>query len=349
MLEFAGYTTHGVQSGTAALSLAMIVAREARPEVQKPAVILPAYGCPDLIAAAEYAGVLPVLVDTGVDDPGYDLDALADAIDPDIVAVVAVNFLGISERLGSIRALLEAYPGVLLIEDNAQWFPEPAQRSGPQGDLVCLSFGRGKPVSLLGGGALLSRTDENLDNANIDRAEQVGAALSVKVCLYNLLLSRWLYAIANRNPLFELGKTVFKPLLGIRALDDVRGGAVTGAAQCYLAGSRWAEAAWGQVFSDIDLRVSADRRGRLLRYPILCRSESHRDRLWQRLDQAGLGVSAMYRVALPEVEGVSGKFRLAADYTNARQFAGRLLTLPVHEGVTAADVMRAAAIVQATR
>src|SRR5690606_4927305 len=138
--EFPGYVAHWVQSGTAALALALLTARSRRPQLRNPSVILPAYGCPDLIAAAEYAGVTPVLVDIGIDDPGYDLDCLAAAIDADTIAVVAVNFLGLRERLGAIRELLRVHPDVLLIEDNAQWYPEPARMPALAGDLVCLSF-----------------------------------------------------------------------------------------------------------------------------------------------------------------------------------------------------------------
>ncbi|MNC96771.1 hypothetical protein D3C83_142300 [compost metagenome] len=54
----------------------------------------------------------------------------------------------------------------------------------------------------------------------------------------------------------------------------------------------------------------------------------------------------MYRVALPEVRGVESKFRLANDYANARSFAARLLTLPVHEEVTQSDLLRVAEIVK---
>lgn len=50
-----------VNSGTAALSLSLIVAKTTNAE--KNEVILPAYGCPDLVAAIEYAGLIPVIVD----------------------------------------------------------------------------------------------------------------------------------------------------------------------------------------------------------------------------------------------------------------------------------------------
>ena len=50
-----------LNSGTAALSLAMTIAAGSA-ETSSPEVILPAYGCPDLLAAAYYAGLRPVLV-----------------------------------------------------------------------------------------------------------------------------------------------------------------------------------------------------------------------------------------------------------------------------------------------
>src|SRR5690606_21615872 len=110
-------------------------------------------GCPDLVAATVYAGLQPVLVDIGKNDPAYDLAALASALGERSLAVVAVNFLGVAERLEDIRALLPE--GCVLIEDNAQWHPPPDARL--HGDYVLRSFGRGKPASVLGGGLLLLR------------------------------------------------------------------------------------------------------------------------------------------------------------------------------------------------
>jgi dTDP-4-amino-4,6-dideoxygalactose transaminase len=347
---FSGYRPHWVQSGTAALALGLMAAKAARPGLRNPSVILPAYGCPDLIAAATYAGLQPVLVDIDVDDPGYDLDALARAIDADTVAVVAVNFLGIRERLTAIRDVLAAHPDVLLIEDNAQWFPEsgfpePLPGAGLQGDMAVLSFGRGKPVSLLGGGALLVRDGCAVNMPAVAPAQEVGASLALKVAVFNLLLHRRLYALVNRNPLFELGQTVFKPLHEVRVLDALRCRSVSSAARRYLAQVRDIETAWQRAFPALSLSarrsIDPDRCGRLLRYPILCDSRDQRDRLWSAFDRAGLGVSALYRVALPEVRGVEGRYRLAGDYPHARSFAERLLTLPVHVGVRPSDIRRA--------
>lgn len=352
-LHFDGYTMVGVQSGTAALALALLITRQRHPHIETPTVILPAYGCPDLIAAAEYAGVRPVLVDISIDDPSYDLEQLARAIDNRTIAVVAVNFLGVRERLIELREILTAHPHVSLIEDNAQWFPEPINGAHLLGDMVCLSFGRGKPVSLLGGGMLLVNNNLGLDVPAVAAAQPSGKAFSLKTWLLNLLLKPRFFPLINRNPLIELGLTRFKPLTVIRALDERRMQMLPAAVAHYLARSRAIEKAWQQAIAQLPevyaLAVDPQRRGRLLRYPLLTKSADVRAALWRQLDAAGLGATAMYRCALPEVHGVDGKFDVFADYPNARSFAARLLTLPTHAQVTPAAVERMRAIISDNR
>src|SRR5690606_34335161 len=209
--QFPGYRSLWVNSGTAALAAAMWLARQRQPSIAQPEVILPAYGCPDLVAAAVHAGVRPVLVDIGSEDPGYDLDALAAALSARTVAVVAVNFLGIAERLQQLRECIAAFPQIALIEDDAQWFPEPLPAPPLEGDYICISFGRGKPVSLLGGGLLLVK-DSLPTDWPIQPAADAGAALLPKLLAYNALLRPAAYGLISRNPFLKLGQTVYKPL-----------------------------------------------------------------------------------------------------------------------------------------
>jgi dTDP-4-amino-4,6-dideoxygalactose transaminase len=348
--QFPGYSFHGLNSGTAALALALIVARTRQPTIREPKVLLPAYGCPDLVAAAEFAKLQPVLVDVGQEDPGYSLDSLERALTPETVAVVAVNFLGISERLAEIRRLLERFPQTALIEDDAQWLPAATDRRQPMGDLVCFSFGRGKPLSLLGGGALLVRDDGDvrIPAGAIDPAEEPGPSFAVKTLLFNTLLRRHVYWIVNRNPLIRVGQTAFKPLTQISALDKTRSCYLGPNVAAYSARSRAIESSWSQALAQLKtvkpLPVEEERKGRLLRYPVLCRSLVERDELLLRLRRAGLGATAMYQRPLAQVTGVEGKVRIFEGSEGARAFAERLLTLPVHEQVTQNDVRRAAEV-----
>lgn len=343
--QFPGYRTLWVNSGTAALALAMTLARRARPAAVAPEVVLPAYACPDLVAAAQFAGVKAVLADIGGDDPAYDARALAGALSANTVAVVAINFLGIRERFDVLREVLGG-TSVALIEDDAQWFPEPLPALN--GDLVCLSFGRGKPVSLLGGGVLLVREGavESREDVAMEPMRPSGAAYRLKVGLYNRLLAPPLYRWLNRNPLLPLGRTVYKPLTGVFALDAVRLALLGANVECYLQRSRAVEeriraliAAAGLVQGDI-AAAAGERSGRLLRYPLLCRDHFERDYLWSRLHAAGLGATSLYRRELPAVEGVAGRVEVRGGIPGATAFAGRLLTLPVHAGVTPAHLAR---------
>ncbi len=347
-----GFTPLGLQSGTAALAAAIMLARLRRPEVAAPQVILPGYGCPDLIAAARFAGVEPLLVDIGADDPGYDLDALQQALTADVVAVVAVNFLGIAERLAAIRERLAAAGSTAaLIEDDAQWFPEPADAAW-RGDLVCTSFGRGKPVSLLGGGMLWvdAAHADAIARLPLGPAVEPGASFRVQAALINLLLHPRFYGLINRNPLFSLGQTRFKPLTGLRALDQCRRSLLVANVAAHVGRSREREQALSALLAQtpalLDLAaVANERKGRLLRYPVLCRDRDQRDALWQALQAAGLGATAMYQCVLPEVDGVDG-VRAAGSLTGARRFAERLLTLPVHAGVARRHLQRMAEVLR---
>lgn len=351
---FPGYRPIWTQRGTAALALALRLAMARRPEVPRPQALIPGYGCPDLIAAARYAGVEPVLVDIGADQPGFDFEALDRAWTGAVVAVVAVNFLGIAERLEELVARARVW-NACMIEDNAQWFPEPSS-DGPLlvGDAMVLSFGRGKPVSLLGGGALLVREGwestpvlENLE------AAASGRLLGLKIALYNRLLQPIWYGLIGRNPLLSVGETRYAPLPGIRAMDSRRLELLGTNVATWLVRDRWRETAIAEVLAGcaavaVDLpRMLWERARRLLRYPLLCRDRDTRDRLLARLESAGLGATAMYREALPCVPGVASALGAIPALPGARAFAGHLLTLPVHDGVSRDDIEHMGAVIRA--
>ena len=79
-----------------------------------------------------------------------------------------------------------------------------------------------------------------------------------------------------------------------------------------------------------------------LRLPVIVSGTERRDRLFQRLWAAGIGVGLMYRRPLPEIFP-----QLAVgDYPGAAYVARHLLTLPTHHYLTDADVERIVHIFQ---
>lgn len=344
-----GYRLVYLSSGTAALASAMRMACE-RSGARSPEVILPAYGCPDLVAAAVHAGARPVLADLRQDSPEYDPEAVAALVNPDTVAIVAVTFLGVRPAGARLRTII-GNRNVVLIEDSAQWFPrEPAQRFF--GDYVVLSFGRGKPVNVLGGGALL--VAEHMASPPAPATRVAGAALkdAAQVALYNSLIHPRVYGIAEKLPFLGIGLTRYHPLDEIAGMRVERKRRLPVNVRRYVERRLDVQDQWRAALRrlgcpdviDLPLAHGVPSDSALLRYPVLLSSKSRRDETYARLRQAGLGASIMYGQALPDIEGVGPLVGLQTDFPRARDFAGRLLTLPTHDDVDDEIVRRTAAL-----
>jgi dTDP-4-amino-4,6-dideoxygalactose transaminase len=338
-LPFGQAICHWVNSGTAALALALQNAVARRPDILRPEVIIPGYGCPDLVAACLFAQCTPVALDTATDAPGLNIQALAHAINKNTLAVVAVNFLGIADDLAAIKQCIDnSGETVALIEDNAQWFPEtPSVTPFTVADYRVFSFGKGKPLSLLGGGLLLS--EQPLEITAAPAAPSNDRKQAAKIALYNRVLWPRIYWWLNHNPIFSPGKTQFHPLQNITTMDDFKKNIFSSNWRSYCSRSTALETQIRQLLQNIGYKNPLDalpqeRQKRRLRYPLLCPNQHSRDQLLLLLNQQGLGASRMYPDCLMDLPDVCEKITLAGPLPNARHFAQRIITLPCHTGVT---------------
>lgn len=346
------YDTWYMGSGTEALSAAVSLAISRSGLTNSvPEVILPAYGCPDLVAAVMAQGARPVLVDVLPERPFMDVETLPKAFSEATVAVIAVGFLGVPEQLAALARLCRERD-VWLIEDSAQCFPPNCARE-PIADCAVLSFGRGKPINLMGGGALLVRNDyrtgttEKLSALPV-KALHINWKWTARRYLFNFLLGRFGYGLLRRVPFLGLGATVYKPLASISRLtlpDGLVEAGIQGAekrprvALKYVRQLAFLERhGWAPL---MDREISeGERTGQVtLRYGILAPDRRTRDRAIEALAGKGIGANAFYGRILPEIEGVPADVGgSASDYPNADYFADRLITLPSHEDVTDSDL-----------
>lgn len=339
-----GYNSTWVDSGTSALALALLDIKANAPQIKFPKVIVPGYCCPDLVAAAVYAGVKPVVVDICVDDASYDLDALKSAVDDEnVIAVIAINFLGIKERLAEIKNLLLNKP-IKLIEDNAQWFPASKNEHNFLGDYLVFSFGRGKPLSLLGGGVLFAREPLVVNGAVSGQVNPRSFVQTLKIRLYNILLRPRFYCYLNRAPFLHLGETHYHPHHEILSIGDVQKEIFSLNLKRYEERVSNAGHSYDQIFLKHDIQdlsaLQTARRMRLLRYPLLCKTAVQRDKLLVELERQGLGVSPLYQQALIDIPQIKALVDVHGLLKNSSQFATRLLTLPTHEQVTTKHFLR---------
>ena len=356
---YADYAPCYVNSGTAALQLAIQIAARCVTERRRHAalgaegdaeVIVPAYGCPDLITACVGAEVRPVLVDSSdPHSPFPSFKQIADAITPRTVAVIAANFLGKSPELDKAQwRELKTRGARHIIEDRAQAFPFSSEEEAFFGDTIVASFGKGKPVSLLGGGMLLiDRHFHHLCDFSHYNPQAISPMerfkIEAKIAAYNFVIRPSVYGALLKVPGLNIGATSYKPPLPIVPLDQAR--------------LSWLPANAYRLENNFTLKAHIERLMRLvmkndrlsligssqdelykakrmLRFPLLAQDKAHRDELLKQFDAAGIGTSAMYRKAIPDMQDVPlSDEAKAADFPNAREFADRLFTLPCHADV----------------
>jgi len=347
---FSPYQQSYFSSGTAALAAAITATMRFK-DVEHPEVILPAYGCPDLISAVIFAGAKPVLVDLEPHRPWMDLEQVLAQTNASTVAIVAASLFGISERIDLLRPIAEQFDTVI-IEDSAQAFPGKEEGGIWQGDLVVLSFGRGKPVNLLGGGAVLFRDATLGDLLPMAAAESANskcnqALFRLKALMFNRMISPGFYWLPQGLPFLYLGETRYHPLPAIDAMDQTRLAILPANIASYLDNGMETQNTLCRMLEEMDApaagfvdlpkacQVSPVRR--LLRYPLLV-NESKRDRLYQQLHRLGSGPSVMYPTALPGIPGLEMLLGVQGPFPAADAFAACILTLPTHGKVGMGDI-----------
>ncbi|MEL7310228.1 MAG: DegT/DnrJ/EryC1/StrS family aminotransferase [Pseudomonadota bacterium] len=337
---------HYFASGTESLAAVLSAIIQRSDVVGIPEVLVPGYTCPDVVSAIAFAGAKAVPVDLEPERPWMAPESLNTVGSDACVALVAINFQGIDERIEALRGWCDRHK-MPLIYDHCQAFP-PTEAAIASSDALVFSHGRGKPASALVGGAvwLSSKQSKAWDLPEPEFAAAAPSAL--KRALYNLVIRPSVYGWLTRVPGLGIGETVFHPLTDLRGLTEAGRRAVFAAVDAHIrmSGFETRRAFWERGLADqldwVDLPQSchADRRRPLLRYTVLAPSRETRDRMLARLQGAGLGATPLYPAVLPQIDGVAQHCTCRARLTNATDFAGRVLTLPIHSAVTHEDVKR---------
>lgn len=345
---FSNYHPVFYQSGTAALAAAIISAVKSKPDIANPQILLPAYACPDLISAILYAKATPVLIDFEPNTPWMDTTKIQKSLDHSTVAIIAVNFLGIPERISEIRSITQDND-LLIIEDSAQGLPTLEDQNYWNGDLIVLSFSRGKPVNLLHGGAVLSRHSkfrsrlpigQEYNGANADTFK-----FKLKIFIFNLIIKPNIYYFFNLFLGSKIGNTRFIELDNIYKLPKANQLILNTNFHNYCQRSRIQdylndriETIKSPLLINLPNTCNIDSNKPLLRYPILITNSELRSRVINDFTQEGLGANTLYGTLLPNIENIPSELFGNHKHTASNNFSNMLLTLPTHEDVTTHDV-----------
>jgi dTDP-4-amino-4,6-dideoxygalactose transaminase len=335
--RFAASRVQLAGSGRGALAAALGVARPAGGGE----VLVPAYTCWSVPAAAVAAGWRVRLYDL---DPRTFLPAgdLAGQVGPTTAAVVLADLLsaapGFEEAAATVAARL---PECLLIEDRAQSWPARASSSG----LTLLSFGRGKPLPLGHGGALLSRG--NRTPPQLPEPRPGGARPAAALALAALLGHPQAFRLPAAIPALGIGTTIYDPAIDpaspfyhwqerlgarlLRRMDEFQAHRAEHAARLAAAvppGRGWSVGPWT---------------GGPIRLPLLAPDRATRDAVLAGMRRRGVAASALYPGTLLEIPALRPHLADPPERVpGAREIADRLLALPVYPTLGARDAARVA-------
>jgi dTDP-4-amino-4,6-dideoxygalactose transaminase len=338
-------------SGTEALAAVLAFAAIQRSVPKK--LILPAYSCPDIVSAAQYAELSPEFIDLAPGQTSPAAGSFERALLDGARVVLLVDLFGVMSDDRSLRDIAKRFDA-FTVHDLAQTFAGPGYEQHSAGDAVVVSYGRGKPVSLLSGGAVSTRPDIGFDSfARARYAEKPWQQYSslMKAVAYNVAISPMLYGLISRLPSLHVGQAALRPVRTVNRLPA----AILRQAHLQLSdGERWmrerrersvefcnALSRLGYVVPE-DAKRTAAARG-LNRVPVLCGSEERAERVFSRARK--FGVTRMYGRTLPEFVGMqpgAAKVR----YPVAFEFSRTVLTVPTHSRLNRRE---RAAIVDAFR
>lgn len=334
------------QSGTAALAATVVACIELKvSKTGKPEIILPAYACPDLISAVLYAGAKPILADLEENSSFLSCEYLVKHITSHTVAIIAVNFLGLSGNISQLRHVCEN-KDLFLIYDCAQWFPLNQSYNWP-GDFNIVSFGRGKPLNLLHGGAVILADPESekaLTTSTVPKPKAFYKFFQrLKIKLYNLAIRPWIYRFVSQLPGLDIGQTLYKPLYKITTMSTYCAELIEHNINKFRSQTNVLHYLHKRLTNishplliNLVVEESDNAPEYLLRYPILIKNKRIRDRFYEQ--SQGYGTSILYQCPLNHIRGLENILDQTTVYVNANNFADHLVTLPCHEDIDSAVV-----------
>ena len=337
-----------VSSGQAAFTLILLALKQLSPERDE--VLIPAFTCYSVPASIVRAGLRVRLCDVRADSFDFDYAQLASLSTAKMLAAVPTHLFGVPADVPGLRQRLRD-PDIAIVEDAAQAMGEAGDggKLGTLGDVGFFSLGRGKALSCVEGGIILTNRDDIAKGLSgiLPRLPRYGMAsllaLIFKATALVLLLRPWLFWLPRSLPFLKLGETLFDPGVPIRRMSSFQAGLARNWRHKLQEMrevrsrnvTRWIAAigAAGQDGSHLS-------NGRLLglpRLPLRIKASEARESLLRESAVRGLGIMPAYPTSIAAIPELKGTFGDAA-FPVAERCARELVTLPTHEYLTEDDV-----------
>lgn len=352
-----------VSSGKAALTLILNAFKKKYPG--KDTVLIPAFICYSVPSAIKRAGLKIAVCDINIESLDYDhtyLDQLffseKNNIQEKLLAVISPHLFGLAADVTKLRSIVG--PNIPIIEDAAQAMGNYCipERRKLIGDIAFFSFGRGKAISAVEGGAIITDDQELSKYLEYQINTLSCYSFSEKIILLfysialSFLLNPHLFWLPKMLPVLKLGETVYSLNFKIKLFSDFQAGLLRGWNQklSQMAAKRAKNVKKLAAYfdqrrvasSNKEKHVYVDRRSAnlpLLRFPVLMNSSRAKEKLIQDSETMGLGIMRTYPDIVPNIQELQLELQGSAPCKSAMEAVNRLLTMPVHQFVTNKDLI----------
>ncbi len=339
-----------LSSGKAALCLTLQALQRLHPE--RDHVLIPAYTCYSVPSAIVRAGLTIVLCDIDLSTLDYDYKQLQEKLENlCLLAVLSTHLFGLPANTEKLRSLLQD-PRVTIIEDAAQAMGAEwnGKKLGTLGDVGFFSLGRGKALTTINGGIILTDKDELEPELTKMVAKlpscttrQILLQLAYAITLQILIRPAW-YWIPSSLPFLRLGETIYDPDFPMHQMSSFQLGLLRNIGK-KIDKQRQARkkniAFWG---AKIGLRFSREHPSAsdypdLIRFPVLMEDAHQVNHIVKRSGEQGLGITQTYPDSINGITEIAHNF-VRDSCPLARQAARGMITLPVHAFINEKDRLK---------
>lgn len=352
-------------SGRRALTMALTAMRWKNPSRDQ--ALIPAYVSYSVPAAVAAAGCRVTLYDIDPQSLTPDWESMKKALTRRTLAVLACPLFGYPFDNAPGVTICRAH-GIPLVDDAAQVMGREMEDrpAGRLGDVGIFSLSRGKPMTAVDGGILLTDDDSlaRIIEEVISKAEPPLGALAAfvspaRALALSLLRHPWIFRLPSSLPWLRLGESVFDPYFSRKAFSPFQAGLALHALSRLdetNAGRARKAALYYQGLDGLEaVRAVQPARGTkpvYLRFPVLPGKEgaSPRDLLQGKRGQVArrLGISRGFPLSVDRIpEAQPYLDPPVREYPGARHLAEHLVTLPTHDHVTAEDCAAALHFIRA--
>jgi dTDP-4-amino-4,6-dideoxygalactose transaminase len=339
-----------VSSGKAALYCILKALQKLHPDRDE--VLVPAFNCYSVPSAVLAAGLKIRLCDVDPNTLDFDPTGLSKALldNRRLLCVVPTHLFGLPANVRVLRGMLHDN-AIAVIEDAAQAMGSvhDGARLGLMGDVGFFSLGRGKALSTYEGGIIVTDNDVlGVAIGEVVAGLPEYSAFQIVRLIFNALaitaLSHpMLFWIPKGLPFLKLGETLFEHTFSICVVSPFQAGLAWNwekklnglSDQRKARADRWAAYFQNNPFPGVSSFIRDGERPNLLRFPLRVIDAEKREKLLQKSEERGLGISETYPLsldALPELLS-----HVSTPCPNARACAATLLTLPIHCFVSGND------------